>query len=155
MVAGLPNFNPPTEICEDCIIEKQARDSFPTEKSRRGKRRLELVHSYLCGPINLKSNGGKCYIITFIDDFSRKTWVYFLQEKSEAFAAFKSFKALIENDAQSSIKILRSDWRGEYNSREFIDFCELQGIKKELMIAYSPQQNGVSERKNCTISNIV
>lgn len=96
MVVGLPQFNSPSDVCEDCVVSKQHRDSFPKGNSWRAKKALELVHSDLCGPINPSSNGGKRYIITFIDDFSRKTWVYFLEEKSEAFAAFKSYKVLVE-----------------------------------------------------------
>ena len=72
----------------------------------------------------------KRYFITFIDDYSRKTWVYFLQEKSEAFAAFKCFKALVEKAYGKVIKILRSDRGGEFNSHEFVNFCEMQGIRK-------------------------
>ena len=104
MVTGLPHFDSPTGICEDSVIGKQPRDSFPRGKSWRGKQLLELVHSDICGPINPISNGRKRYFITFIDDFSRKTWVYFLQGKSEAFSVFKSFKALAGKEAGSSIK---------------------------------------------------
>lgn len=79
-----------------------------------------MVHFDLCGPINLISNGNKKYLISFkyfilfTDDFSRKTWVYFLQENSEVFEAFKSFKALVENESEKKIKILRTDRGGEY-----------------------------------------
>ena len=116
---------------------------------------LELVHSDLCGLIKPTSNGGKRYFISFIDDFSRKTWVYFLQEKSEAFTAFQMFKALVEREADSQIKILRTDRGGEFNSQEFGSFCKNHGIRKQLTAAYTPQQNGVCERKNRTILNMV
>ena len=114
---------------------------------------LELVHSDICGPINPSSNGGKRYIITFIDDFSRKTWVYFLQAKSDAFEAFNII--MVEKEAGSQIKVLRTDRGGEYNSQEFVIFCESNGIKRQLTAAYTPQQNGVCERKNRTIINMV
>lgn len=78
---------------------------------------LDLVHSDLCGPINPTSNDGKRYFIMFIDDYSWKTWVYFLQEKYETFSAFKSFKALVEKEMGMPIKILRSNRGGAYNSR--------------------------------------
>lgn len=116
---------------------------------------MELVHSDICGPINPSSNGGKRYIITFTDDFSRKTWVQFLREKSEALAAFKNFKVLVENEVGKPIKVLRTDRGGEYNSGEFDTFCKTHGIKRQLTTAYTPQQNGVSERKNRTILNMV
>lgn len=155
MVTGLPQIQMPSEICEDCVVGKQHRDPFPKGKSWRAKQALELVHSDLCGPINPTSNGGKRYFITFIDDFSRRIWVYFLQEKSDAFAAFKTFKSLVEKETGMSIKILRSDRGGEYNSHEFMDFCKEHGIQKQLTAAYTPQQNGISERKNRTILNVV
>jgi len=155
MVEGLPQISAPLEICEDCVVSKQHRAQFPQRKSWRAKSPLALVHSDICGPISPISNGGKRYIITFIDDFSRKIWVYFLQEKSEAFAAFKNFKALVEKDGGNQIKVLRTNRDGEYNSLEFIDFCVKHGIKRQLTAAYTPQQNGVCERKNRTILNMV
>ena len=78
-----------------------------------------------------------------------------MQEKSEALPAFKSFKALAENETGRTIKILRSDRGGEYNSKDFESFCALHGIRRQLTTAYTPQQNGVSERKNRTILNMV
>ena len=116
---------------------------------------MELVHSDICGPIIPNSNGSKRYIITFIDDYSHKIWVYFLQEKSEAFEAFKSYKALVEKEVGNPIKVLRTDRGGEYNSHEFANFCENHGIRRQLTATYIPQQNGVCERKNRTIMNMV
>ncbi|GKV53012.1 hypothetical protein SLEP1_g59562 [Rubroshorea leprosula] len=86
---------------------------------------------------------------------SRKTWVYVLQTKSEALAAFKNFKVLAENEVGRSVKVLRTDRGGEFNSKEFADFCESNGIKRQLTAAYTPQQNGVCERRNRTIMNMV
>lgn len=116
---------------------------------------MELIHSDICGPINPISNRGKRYIINFIDDFSRKTWVYLLQEKSEAFGAFKNYKPLVEKEIGLPIKVLRTDRGGEYISQDFANFCENHGIKRRLTAAYSPQQNRVCERKNRTIMNMV
>ena len=97
------------------------------------------------------SLSGCLYYVLFIDDYSRKSWIYFLKAKSETFDRFKEFKTLIENQTGSHICILRSDNRGEYESNEFDDFCREAGIKKELTVPYNPQQNGVAERKNRTI----
>lgn len=155
MVTGLPQITIPSEVYEECVVSKQHRNQFPQGKSWRAKATLELVHSDICGPITPCSNGGKRYIITFIDDFSRKVWVYFLQEKSEAFLAFKSYKALVEKEVGSPIKVLRTYRGGEYCSHEFANFCETHGIKRQLTTAYTPQENGVCERKNRTIMNMV
>jgi transposase InsO family protein len=68
----------------------------------------------------------------FIDDYSRKTWVYFLKSKYEVFNKFKEFKALIENIFEKRIKIVRSDNGGEYTSKEFVKYCKYVEIKREL-----------------------
>ena len=78
-------------------------------------------------------------------------WVYFLRNKSNALVVFKKFKAFVELQTGHKLKKLRSDRGGEYTSREFEDFCAGTGIEKQLTVAYSPQQNGVAERKNRTI----
>ena len=70
------------------------------------------------------------------------------KKKSEVFGVFKKFKALAENQSGKRIKVLRSDRDKEYTSREFERFCKDEGIKRQLTVVYSPQQNGVSERKN-------
>jgi transposase InsO family protein len=101
------------------------------------------------------SISGYVYYVSFIDDYSSKTWVYFLKSKDEVFNKFKEFKALIENLFEREIKILRSDNGGEYTSKEFVNFCKYVGIKRDLTTPYNPQQNGVVERKNKTIMEAV
>ena len=123
--------------------------------SWRAKEVLGLVHSDICGPITPISNEGKRYFIMFTDDYSRKTWVYILQKKSEAFNIFKSFKARVENETRRTIKNLQIDRGEEYCSKVFDFFCETHGISKYLTTAYTPKQNGVAERKNGIILNMV
>jgi hypothetical protein len=74
------------------------------------------------------SLSGYVYYVSFIDDYSRKTWVYFLKSKDEVLGKFKEFKALVENISERKIKILRSDNGGEYTSNEFGIFCREFGI---------------------------
>ncbi|MCH81235.1 retrovirus-related pol polyprotein from transposon tnt 1-94 [Trifolium medium] len=93
--------------------------------------------------------------MTLTDDFSRKTWIYVLKDKSEAFEKFKFFKALVENESGCKIQCLRTDRGGEYTFNAFNSFCISHGIKRQLTTAYTPQQNGVSERKNRTLLNMV
>ncbi|CAH9069840.1 unnamed protein product [Cuscuta europaea] len=154
MVKGLPFINHPDQLCEGCLFGKQSRKPFPKEVTSRAKEPLELVHTDLCGPINPCSHGKSKYFLTFIDDYSRKTWVYFLKQKSEAFEAFKKFKALIEEESGYSIKAMRSDRGGEFTSKEFNQFCEDNGIRRPMTVPRTPQQNGVAERKNRTILNM-
>ena len=126
-----------------------------TKSEIKTKGTLELINSDVCGPMSSTSLSGFKYYITFIVDYSRKTWIYFLKAKSEVFEKFKEFKALIENLSDKKIKTLRSDNGGEYTSKEFEAFCKDAGIKRELTTPYNPQQNGVAERKNRTIMEAV
>lgn len=155
MVHGLPKLQCSSLLCEDCVLGKQHRSSFPQESMWRASQPLQLLHSDICGPISPISNSHKRYLLTFIDDFSRKIWVFFLKEKSEAFRMFQLFKTKVEKETGASIRGLRTDRGGEFTSTEFIKFCATNGIHRQLTAAYTPQQNGVAERKNRTIMNMV
>lgn len=155
MVRGLPVFDAQNYTCTDCLIGKQPRNSIPKRSSWRAQETLELVHSDICGPISPTSISGKRYSLCFIDDYSRKAWVYLLEEKSEAFILFKIFKRKVEMETGKMIKCLRTDRGGEYNSLEFSNYCKEQGIRRQLTTAYTPQQNGIAERKNRTVMNMV
>lgn len=150
MVLGLPEINE-LEFCEGCVYGKQCRGSFPVGKSWRASDCLELVHADLCGPMKTESLGGSRYFLLFTDDFSRMSWVYFLKMKSEAFENFRKFKVMVEKQSGKILKCLRTDRGGEFTSREFVDFCDENGIRRELTAPYTPEQNGVAERKNRTV----
>ena len=79
------------------------------------------------------------YHVSFIDDFSCKTWIYFLKEKSEVFSKFKEYKALVENQTDRKIKIQQSDNGVEFTSEEFKKLCRESIIKRELSNPYNPQ----------------
>jgi hypothetical protein len=89
MVQCFPLIEKPEKICEGCIFGNQNRESFPVGKSYRAKAPLEIVHSDICEPMKTPSIGGSTYFLTFIDDFSRKTWIYFLKHKSDALGCFQ------------------------------------------------------------------
>jgi len=137
MVRGLPLTEKPDNLCEGCILGKQQRESFPSGKSIRAKAPLEIVHSDLCGPMQNPSLAGNQYFLTFIDDFAKKSWVYFLKNKSEVFENFRNFKALVENQSGLCIKVLRTDRGGEYISKEFLRFCRENGIHKQFTARYT------------------
>ncbi|GAU51028.1 hypothetical protein TSUD_291040 [Trifolium subterraneum] len=155
MVRDIPKIEDSKLVCEDFLIGKQHRDSIPKSSNWKSTKRLELIHSDLCGPISPASNSDNKYVLTFIDDFSRKTWVYFLKNKSSVFDCFKKFKCMVEKESSEVICCLRTDRGGEFNSDEFREFCEEHGIKRQLTAAYTPQQNGIAERKNRTIMDMV
>lgn len=155
MVRGLPQLPTSTVVCSDCVKGKQHRDPIPKKSQWRATEKLQLIHADICGPITPASNSQKRYSLCFIDDYSRKAWIYFLLQKSEAFHYFKCFKNLVEKETGLPVKCLRTNRGGEFNSVEFNEFCKQSGIKRQLTTTYTPQQNGVAERKNRTVMNMV
>ena len=138
MVFGLPKLEN-LGFCEGCVYGKQSKKPFPVGKVWRASKCLELVHADLCGPMNIESLGGSRYFLLFTDDYSRMSWVYFLENKSEAFERFKKFKALVERKSGLLIKTLRIDRGGEFVSIDFNAFCEENGICRELTTPYTPK----------------
>ena len=102
----------------------------------------------------VKSMNGSRYFLTFIDDFSRYTWVFFLKKKSEVCETFSELKALIENSFGLKIKILRYDNGREYVSNEFLHIFSQSGIQVQHYVACTPHQNGVVERKNRSLKEM-
>ena len=116
---------------------------------------LEIIHSDVCGPFSEMARGRFYYFITFIDDLSRYRHFFLRKNKRESFERFKEFKAQIENQIGKSIKTLRSYRAGEYLSTEFIKFLKEHGITSQLTPPGTPQLNGVSERQNRTLLDMV
>ncbi|GJW59033.1 retrovirus-related pol polyprotein from transposon TNT 1-94, partial [Tanacetum coccineum] len=139
-------------FCEPCVLGKQKKVSFVKSGNTRKLQRLEIVHTDVYGPTSIASIGGSHYYVTFIDDSSRKVWVYFLKNKSEVFNTFKKWKAAVENETNLRVKCLKSDNGGEYSSREFIEYCAKNGIRMLKTVPETPQQNGVAERMNRTLN---
>lgn len=137
------------DFCNDCLYGKQKKSSYYSGVSRKANP-LDLVHSDVC-TMPVKSFGGALYFVTFIDDCTRKGWVYLLKSKSETFNAFKKFHAFVTTQKSTKLKCLRSDNGGEYVSAEFQRFCDENGIKRELTAPYNPSSNGVAERYNRTL----
>ncbi|KAL0445522.1 UNVERIFIED_CONTAM: Transposon Ty2-DR3 Gag-Pol polyprotein [Sesamum latifolium] len=116
---------------------------------------LDLVHTDVCGPLSIPARGGFSYFITFTDDRSRYDYVYLMRYKSEAFGRFKEYRLEVENQTIRKIKALRSDRGGEYLSGEFIDYLKQNGILSQWTPPGTPQLNGVAERRNRTLLNMV
>lgn len=140
----------PDTKCIVCAQGKHQRNPF-NDSGTRASKPLELIHSDVCGPMSVRSLGNYRYFVTFIDDFSRKVFVYALKSKGEVFSKFVEFKARAENETEYKIKNFRSDNGTEYENKNFQEFFAKHGIKHEKSAPYSPQQNGLSERMNRTI----
>ncbi|KAK8670085.1 hypothetical protein V6N13_104846 [Hibiscus sabdariffa] len=124
-------------------------------KGERASDLLGLIHSDVCGPMNTQARGGYQYFITFTDDFSRYGYIYLMCHKSEALERFKEFKNEVQNQHGKSIKALRSDRGGEYLSQDFDELLKECGIVSQLTPPGTPQWNGVSERRNRTLLDMV
>jgi hypothetical protein len=155
LVEGIPELQSTHEgICKGCALGKNIKKPFPSSNNR-SKEILDLIHSDVCGLMPVKYLGGSSYYVIFIDDYSRKTWLYLLKTKDEVFNKFQEFKEEIENLTNKKIKTLRTDNGGEYTSKEFIAFFKSTGIRRELTVPHNPQQNGVAERKNRSIEETI
>jgi len=142
------------ETCEACLLGKMTKAPF-TGFPERAQDLLELIHTDVCGPMSTTARGGFQYFITFTDDFSRYGYVYLMKHKSETFEKFKEFQNEVENQRGKKIKALRSDRGGEYLSHEFSTHLKSCGIVPQLTPPGTPQRNGVSERRNRTLLDMV
>ena len=140
-------------VCESCLEGKMTKRPF-TDKGYRAKEVLELVHSDLCGPMNIQARGGFEYFVTFIDDYLRRGCTYLMRRKSECFDKFKEYKAETEKHHGKCIKTLRSDRGGEYLLQDFRDYLSQSGITSQLSAPGTPQQNGVAKKRNRTVKSL-
>ncbi|GAA5920509.1 hypothetical protein JCM6882_005942 [Rhodosporidiobolus microsporus] len=138
-----------SEGCNVCHIAQSSRLLFHDSASHAAAP-LALVHSDLL-TVNVPSNGGRRYLVTFINDHSRMLWVEALGRKSDVLGAFQRFKALVEEESGKMIQRFRSDNGGEYIGTAFKAFLDEHGIQHEATTPYSPQSNGVAERVNRSI----
>ena len=138
--------------CETCVEAKLIRSSF--QSVDRNTEPLDLIYSDICDLKFVQTRGGNKYFITFVDDSTRYSYVYLLKSKDEEIEKFVLYKNEVENQLNKKIKVLRSDRGGEYES-PFVDVCVQHGIIYETKTPYSPQSNGVVERKNRTLKEMM
>ena len=150
--------------CEACVYGKSTRAPIPQSGGARAANILDLVHTDVCGPFPVASLGNSLYFVSFVDDRSRYAWIYPIQAKSDVFETFKTWLAMVENSASKRLKVLQwskrlktlqSDNGGEYLSNAMIRFLEERGIQHRLTTPHNPHQNGVAERMNRTLCELV
>ena len=153
MVKGMDSVNDGgnDSVCEGCVMGKQHRNEYPKGVAKRATEPFELVHSDVCGPMSVNSIGGSRFFVTFIDDYSRYTHVYFIKSKDQVLEKFKEFVTLTTNLTGKQVKTLRTDNGGEYCSKEFESYLKEKGIVHQTTVSYNPAQNGVPERMNRTL----
>ena len=133
--------------CVHCLNGKMHQFPFPTFDFHASSP-LELVHSDVWSPAPVTSTNDFLYYVLFVDVYSKFTWLYLLKYKSDVLDVFKYFKATVENQLNSKIKILRTDNGGEFTFNAFKLFCSSHGITHQFSCPHTPQQNGVAERKH-------
>ena len=144
----------PIPVCESCLEGKMTKRPFKA-KGNCATIQLELIHTDVCGPMSVQARGGYEYFITFTDDYPRYGYVYLMRHKSEAFDKFREYKAEAEKQLGVHIKQLRSDRGSGYLSGEFKSYLAQEGIISQLSSPGTPQQNGVPERRNRTLLDMV
>ncbi|GJR99358.1 zinc finger, CCHC-type containing protein [Tanacetum coccineum] len=142
--------NSKNDKCQTCMHTKITRLPFPT--IQRSSKILELVHSDVCDLHATPTIGGKKYFATFIDDYSRYCYVYLLHSKDEVLEKFRIYKSEVELKCDTRIKCLRTDRGGEYYDPRYF---QSTGIVHQVTAPYTPQQNGIAERKNRTLMDMV
>jgi transposase InsO family protein len=131
---------------------KQVGNTHQSKNVMTTTRPLELLYMDLFGPVAYLSIEGSKYGLVIVDEFSRFTWVFFLQDKSETQVTLKRFLRRAQNEFKLQVKKIRSDNGSEFKNLQVEEYIEEEGIKHEFSAPYTPQQNGVVERKNRTLT---
>ena len=152
LVNGMDVSTKTLTFCEPCVQGKAHQQPYPKQSNNRSDHIMDLIHADVCGPLKPLSLGGKGYFVTFTDDYSRFVWVRFIRYKSEVFQKFRDLVKELEKGTGRKLKALRSDRGGEFLSNEFQQYMKRRGIRHQLTTADSPQQNGVAERMNRTLT---
>lgn len=139
--------------CEICQLSKHTRATYPTQPYKPSQP-FSLIHSDVWGPSNVPNISGSKWFVTFVDDHTRLTWAFLMEKKSEVPSIFKSFHKLIKTQFNAKIQVLRSDNGREFFNNDLNTYLAEEGILHQSSCVYTPQQNGVAERKNRHILEI-
>nr|GEV34245.1 ribonuclease H-like domain-containing protein [Tanacetum cinerariifolium] len=152
LVMGLPSLvYSKYKPCSSCEKRKHHRASFKTKQTFSIKKCLHLLHMDLFGPVTPRSINHEKYTLVIVDEYSRYTWVYFLKKKIHAPETIMSFIKRVENQNDIKVKQLRTDNDTEFKNSILVSFCDEKGISQNSSSRYTPEQNGVTERKNRTL----
>jgi transposase InsO family protein len=151
LVRGLPVIDQVQQVCDACLAGKQRRAPFPQKALWRSTEPLQLLHGDICGPITPPTPSGNRYFLLLVDDHSRYMWICLLPTKDAAAAAIKRVQAAAERKSGKKLLALRTDRGGEFAAADFINYCAELGVHRQLTAPYSPQQNGVVERRNQSV----
>nr|GEY04708.1 hypothetical protein [Tanacetum cinerariifolium] len=152
IVVGLPKLKfIKDHLCSSCELGKSKRKSFHSKLTPSSKRRLQLLHMDLCGPIRVASINGKRYVLVIVDDYSRYTWTHFLRSKDETPEVLIDFLRHIQRGLQAQVRVVRTDKGTEFLNQTLHAYFATEGIQHQTSVARTPEQNGVVERQNRTL----
>ncbi|GJW36223.1 retrovirus-related pol polyprotein from transposon TNT 1-94, partial [Tanacetum coccineum] len=134
-------------MCSSCELGKAKRKSFHTKTTPSSKRRLQLLHMDLCGPMRVESINGKKYVLVIVDDYSRYTWTHFLRSKDKTPGVLIDFLTLVQRGLHAQVTTVRTDKGTEFLNKTLHAYFVKEGIRHET----STEQNGVVERWNHTL----
>nr|GEV01249.1 retrovirus-related Pol polyprotein from transposon TNT 1-94 [Tanacetum cinerariifolium] len=152
IVVGLPKLKfVKDHLCSSCELGKAKRKSFHTKLTPSSKRRLQLLHMDLCGPMRVASINGKIYVLVIVDDYSRYTWTQFLRSKDETPKVLIDFLRLVQRELQAQVRVVRTDKGTEFLNQTLHAYFAAKGILHQTFVARTPEQNGIVKRQNRTL----
>nr|GEV14396.1 hypothetical protein [Tanacetum cinerariifolium] len=152
VVIGLPKLKyVKDQLCSSCKVSKAKRSSFKTKSIPSSKGWLNLLHMDLCGPMRITSINEKKYILVIVDDYSRYTWTLFLRSKDETPKVLTDFLMMIQRNLQALVIYVRTDRSTEFLNKTLYAFFTKEGIEHQTSTPRTHEQNGVVERRNCTL----
>ena len=153
LIRGLPKLKFEKDlVCHPCHHGKMVAASHHPVNQVMTKEPGELLHMDTVGPAQVRSDGGKWYVLVIVDDFSRSSWVFFMESKDEAFSHARDLILQLQNEfPKNAMRAIRSDNGTEFKNTHFETFCASLGLEHQFSSPYVPQQNGVVELKNWTL----
>lgn len=153
LIRGLPKLKFEKDlVCAPCRHGKMVAASHPPVNQVMTEHPGELLHMDTVDPARVCSVGGKWYVLVIVDDFSRYSWVFFMESKDEAFPFVRDLILRLRNERpKDAMRAIRSDNGTEFKNARFKAFCNDLGLEHQFSSPYVPPQNGVVERKNRTL----
>nr|GFA45062.1 retrovirus-related Pol polyprotein from transposon TNT 1-94 [Tanacetum cinerariifolium] len=152
IVVGLPKLKfVKDHLCSSCELEKAKRKSFHSKLTSSSKRRLQLLHMDLCGPMRVASMNGKRYVLVIVDDYSIYTWTHFMRSKDETPEVLIDFLRLVQRGLQAQVRVVRTDKGTEFLNQTLHAYFAAEGIQHQTFVARTPEQNEVVKRRNRTL----
>nr|GEW35212.1 hypothetical protein [Tanacetum cinerariifolium] len=152
IVIGLPKLKfIKDHLCSSCKLGKPKRKSFQTKSTPSSKRRLQLLHMDLCGPMRVASINEKKYVLVIVDDYSRYTWTHFLRFKDETPEVLINFLRLAQRGLHAQVRTIQTDKGTKFLNKNLHAYFAAEWITHQMSIARTPKQNGVVERRNRTL----